>query len=275
MYNLASWNVTALCVTNRTIFVPNIIRQWLRIGANRLLVVIDYGGNTRNVLAAFRTPRVQDMAGLDSQPEVSNVDGIPIIAWDRVKLVVATGRTTLGGCRNLALKFADTPYITWMDDDDLQRRHRVPSLLLHAKKRKDYHGNLENTNILVKGGMPLLDAETQQVKMREKRISWLEGIYYRPSLKPFPGISMSEDYHWMQQFTKIHHAEVRYPAPLAVHIKHQANTSDVRRLSTNPDFWHGGLEGLEPCWAHVFKQWQLDLGFGMFLEDYANILKHR
>lgn len=275
MNKLASWNVTALCVTNRVQFVPNILRQWDNTAAGNLVVVIDYCQDTQHIVGAFKNKRVQQIAKIDYQPKVTEVGDIPVIEWDRVKLVVVLKHTTLGGCRNLALRFADTPYVTWMDDDDLQLRHRVPSLILYTKKHQDYYGSCEQMSLLVKGGLPLLDAKTGLVKVRKKAFSWLEGIYYRPHIKPFPGISMSEDYHWMQQFDSAPHKELSYPRPLAVHIKHEANTSDVRKLSMNTDFWRGNLSTLDPWWSEAFQQWQIDLGLGMFLEGYADLLSAR
>lgn len=278
MTSLNSWNVTALCVTNRVQFVPNILRQWRRMDAGNLVVVIDYDEGSKNTLTAFSHKKIQRIGHITYQPKVSNVDGLAIIEWDRVKVVVASGRTTLGHCRNLAMRFTDTHYFTWMDDDDMQRRYRVPALILFVKGHKDYFGKFEKKSILVKGGLPLLDAKTGFAQLRKKKLSWLEGIYYKPAIKPFPDLSMSEDYHWMLQFSGSEVPEtirVNYPAPLAVHIKHDCNTSDVKKLSMSPDYWPDRLKGLEPCWAEVFKQWQLDLGLGLFVDKYMNVIQKR
>lgn len=277
MSSLNSWNVTALCVTNRAQFVPNILRQWDRMDAGSLVIVIDYGPGSKNALKAFSHKKIQRIGHITYQPKTSNVEGMPIIEWDRVKIVVASGRTTLGHCRNLAIRFADTQYFTWLDDDDLQRRYRVPALILHTKNHKDYFGKLDKKHFLVKGGLPLLDAKTGLAKLRKKKLSWLEGLYYKPKIKPFPDLSMSEDYHWMLQFSEDSPDAVciNYPAPLAVHIKHDCNTSDVKQLSMSPDYWPDRLKGLEPCWAAVFKQWQLDLGLGLFVDKYMNVIRKR
>jgi len=267
-------DVTALCITNRPQFAVNVIRQWKRTGAGRLVIVVDPDENTTDVLTAYgkikKFKAAAEIAAFENHEEVK---------WPSLgfKIVVPDPRRrkqTLGGLRNMALRAADTDHITWIDDDDLQIENKI-KMVLDAVKDAD------PTHVLVRcPAIPTIDAESGALKFRKRfAISWLEGIYNKNAVKPFPEINMSEDYHWMLQFEEVPEGcgTVLTYSPLAAYIKHESNVSDVSQWSKDPKYWQENSEGMLMAmwWGPALRQWKRDKALweeGQPSDVYPNVL---
>ena len=266
-------DVTALCITNRPQFAMNVIRQWKRTGAKNLVVVVDYDESPADVLKAYS--KVRKLRGVTSL--IASEDGIEV-SWPSLgfKIVVPEPprrKQTLGGLRNMALRAADTDYITWIDDDDLQAEGRIKTVLDAVK-------DADPTHVLVRcPAIPTIDAESGALKFRKRfAISWLEGIYNKNAVKPFPEINMSEDYHWMLQFEEVPEGcgTVLTHSSLAAYIKHESNVSDVSRWSKDPKYWQADSKEMLMAnwWGPALRQWKMDKALweeDQPLEVYPNV----
>lgn len=243
---LNKYNITALCITNRPQFAVNVIRQWERIGASKLIVVIDHDINLDNTLRAYN--KIPKPPG---SPEVlSAADECTAITWQALglQLRIPKNKGPLGRLRNIALRAATTEYVTWLDDDDLQFEGRLEAVMALPFKPHDH--------ILVRCPLTVIDEPTERIRYGPGLYGWLESVYRKDTVNPFMEISVGEDYYWLKQFKEgVNCSVVTVPYPLSVHIKHDSNISDV-------DSWarrmpEGAPEGA-PWWVPALEQWRAD-----------------